>query len=196
MLINPRSRTTIIGGFNVKKHELLTGRDMEALNLINQLLVCRTITLCRLVYKNISVTRRRLRVLIRENKVIRIKLEKGGYAYIKKMPDRFNHALLRSDFLCHMSFDVDFNSIRTEQTYGTIRPDAYIVYTMNGTKYNALLEIQTEEPPNVHKYKLWDWHEWFDAFPNLIIISDMPFDSRGLPVRWYGTDFIRRELPI
>lgn len=169
---------------------MITGRDESAIRYIQQYRVARTSTLTELFYPSYSVGVRRLREIAKTGEIQRERNTwDAEYIYFVKRPKQLRHAILLTDFYRELSKQADIFKFIVEPKLDGIRPDAAVGFTHRGVDRVALVEVELSNKGfDVEKYKRWNWKEYFDNRPELIIISDGKIPPTGYGMIKMKTD--------
>ena len=157
---------------------MLTTRDFEIIDFLNEYKVARTSTLSQMFFPSIASCYKRLHILASKKEIIRMRDNVSSeYLYYKKRPKQLKHSLLVTDFYRELSKQVDVVSFKLEFPLGNIRPDALFGYRKNGKNCLGSLEVQISHKPfDYGKYeRLYDsgsYKAFIPVFPKIFVVSD------------------------
>ena len=170
---------------------MITKRDSQVINFLNQYKIARTSTLEFLFYPSYQVAARRLSAITKSEE---IKRERDGwssdYIYYIKKPKQIRHSLMVTDFYREFSKLVEIKKFIIEPNLGSIRPDAIIGFIKEDQSRLVLLEVELSHKGfDAQKYDKWDWQKYFPIKPDIIIITDYK-----IPQLDYKTHIINTDL--
>ena len=145
---------------------MLTSRDMQTIEFLEQYKIARTTTIAKILYPSLRVAQRRLKVLFDAKEVKRYAdAETDEFIYFIKKPKQVLHSLLVTEFYRYMIENYNVEKFKIEVELDTIRPDAMFRYNNNGKKYLGVLEVEISNngttPEKYDTYKDVELQAWF-----------------------------------
>lgn len=168
---------------------IVTNRDREVIDFVTKMNCASTKTIAELFYPSLRVAQNRLK-LMAENKVLkrdRDHFTNQYYYYIDNKPKQIYHNLLLTDFYKELSKVAEIVAFKKEFIIEDIRPDALVVYTIDGKSYIACVEIELSNTPDIAKYETLDksgeYKKYFNGvFPLIIYVTNKKIPGTKLDV--------------
>lgn len=168
---------------------IITQRDRKVIEFIEAMNCVSTKTIYELFYPSLRVAQNRLK-LMTENKIVkrdRDHLTSQYYYYINNKPKQVHHNLLLANFYKELSKKATIEVFKKEFVIEDIRPDALVIYTVNGKSYIAFVEIELSNQPDIPKYealfKSGKYKEYFKGvFPLIYYVTDKTIPDTKLKV--------------
>ncbi|WP_193774795.1 hypothetical protein [Vallitalea guaymasensis] len=149
------------------------------IEFIEEFRVANTSTICELFYPSLRVAQIRLKKMTELQELKRHRYYyTNEYIYYKKRNNQLRHDLILTNFYRELNriskvirFDKEFDKIKG------IRPDGFIVYSVNGLNYIAFVEVEiSKKGLDLEKYKRLylgcEYKEHLPVFPLIIIITN------------------------
>ena len=130
---------------------MVTGRDQQAIDYIENLQVLTTKTINELVYNNMRVCQRRLACLTDEKVLIREKnlySKENIYSTKPINPKQLRHKLARVDFYMALSKIANVKQFLVEPDLESIRPDALTLCQSNKNGKGTFFSLEVETSNN------------------------------------------------
>jgi hypothetical protein len=156
---------------------MLTRRDLDILNFIEEYRIASTTTLTALFFPSLRSCQLRLRTLAVNGKVKRARLTMNhDYIYYVKKPGNFMHDLLVTEFYRELSQRSKILNFVSEKGLGKIRPDAIFGFEFEGKQRLGLLEVEISHKGfDFEKYEEFyrtvAYKEWFPIMPTVYIVG-------------------------
>lgn len=180
------------------KRIILTKRDEEIINFLNEFKCATTTTISELFFNGSKrPTTRRLKHL-REHGFIKSSQEYVSIEqvhYINKKPKQIKHTTICSSFYSLFNQENNIVKSRIEFKIGNVRSDLLIV-TEEPKIY--LIEICNTKAFDLNKYinlkRSMEWKKYFPVFPDIIVVSDKKVNkSNELNIIEYDLNLNKKE---
>ena len=171
---------------------MITARDMDVINFLDDFKVARTSTIASLFYPSLRVAQKRLETLADYEEVNRARDNiNSEYVYYLKKPKQLRHSLILTDFYRELAKSVTIIGFRSEVTIEHLRADGLVGFVKNGKSHAAFIEVQLANTPlDIGKYeKLYHsgaYKRYFESFPLIFAVTNKQTPKtflRVIPIR-------------
>lgn len=179
----------------MSRYEILTNRDKQILQLIEELKVVDVFVVDSVLFKNTKTSRvaqRRLQSLYEFKRVKRWRMNQiSNYIYyLNKKPNNIEHTILMSHFIAHLSkLGAEILKIKREWLISEgIRIDLFVAFKYNNKNYISIVEVENTKSFQSKYDKLesyfstTEYKSLFPCVPLIICVSDKKFTSGSLEV--------------
>lgn len=156
---------------------MLTRRDLDILNFLEDYKIASTTTLTALFFPSLSSCQKRLRILTDNNRIKRARLTMNhDYIYYIKKPHKVMHDLLVTEFYRELHNHSKILNFVVEKAIGRIRPDAIFAWLDGQNTRLGLLEVEISHKGfDYEKYELFynsrAYKEFFPVMPSIYVIG-------------------------
>lgn len=177
---------------------MLTSRDLEIINFLEDYRVASTSTLAKMFFPNLNTAHKRLKTLADEGVVNRARdIITAEYIYYITKPKQLRHTLLVSDFYRELSKRVKVVKFKLSPKIDYLIPDAVFGYVHLGTSFIGFLEVEiSNKGLDLAKYQKFfdgDYLKHYPIKPILYVVTDRP-KANNLSIRFIDTQFKRFVL--
>jgi hypothetical protein len=177
---------------------MMTTRDIDIVEFLDEYKVARTSTLAEIFFPSIHSCYNRLSVLS-ENRLLHRSRDFITNEFIyhkKKLPKQLTHSLLVSDFYRELHKRCKVISFKIEVTMDNMRPDAVFGYSIGDKNYFGILEVEISHKGfNYGKYERFYSSEAYKTYlpvmPVIFVVGDrvkLP-DRSSVHYKVINTDF-------
>jgi len=170
---------------------MLTTRDLEIVDFLNEYKIASTTTIAELFFPSIWACYKRLQVLTKNKVIKRVRdsINNEYLYYSKRLPKQLKHALLVTDFYRELHKKAEIISFKKEPLLDDIRPDAMFAYKYKEKNYLGLLEIEISNKGfDYGKYERFystqNYKNHFPVMPIVFIVGDKVKLPDGLKVNY------------
>lgn len=161
---------------------VLTKRDEEIINFLNEFKCATTSTLSKMFFNNSRRTTTRRLKLLKENNLINSSQEfvcLEQIHYLNRKPKQIKHTILITNFIGELyKNNIEILKLKKEFKIGFVRSDLLLVCKIKNKNFIYFIEVCNSKAFDVDKYvklkKSLIWQEYFPVFPTIITISDKP----------------------
>ena len=156
---------------------MLTSRDNDILNLLDEFEVCPTTTLRHLFFPSLSACQKRMKTLYENKRVKRLRLTLNhDYLYYLNLPKQYMHRYLIMEFYGRLLKETEVIHYNVQKKLGKIIPDSYFLCKLNGKEYLGFLELErSNNGVDYEKYEEFyrtkAYREWFPTMPTVYIMG-------------------------
>lgn len=181
---------------------MLTRRDLDILNFLEEYKIASTSTLTAVFFPSKSTCQKRMRILTDNKRVKRARLTMNhDYIYYVKKPHKVMHDLLVTEFYRELYYQSKILNFVVEKGLGRIRPDAIFGFEISGIQRLGLLEVEISHKGFDYEkyesfYRSGAYKEWFPVMPTIYIVCNrvkLPVNS-SLKYVTIKTDFSNFKL--
>ena len=166
------------------KRILLTDRDQQILDFLNDYKCASTSTLANIFFKGSKRPCSRRLQQLREHGFIKSSQEfvcLEQIHYTNKKPTQLKHSTILTNFIGMLyKSDIEILKDKVEFKIDNIRSDLLLVCNVNGKTKIYFVEVCNTKKFDVKKYiKLKESNNWrkiFPVFPQILVISNKPVD--------------------
>lgn len=181
---------------------LITKRDQDIINLLDDFHIATTNQIHRLFFQNTSYryTTKRLEYLFNQNYIKRTKstIDNCFAYYTDKKPIQIHHDLIRSEIYSRIKIKYDLLEWSNEFTIESIRPDALCYIKDNGIIFPLLVEVHLSNKFNFDKYlyliKNNDLKQIFGLMPRVLIVTDRDIKIPSMGIKFKVVDLDMKGL--
>lgn len=167
------------------KRIILTNRDQEILNFLNEYKCANTSTIANIFFNGSKRPCTRRLKNLREHGFIKssqdfVCLEQ--IHYINKKPTQIKHSTIVTNFIGELyKNNIEILKTKLEFKIDNVRSDLLLVCKVDGKTKIFFIEVCNTKKFDINKYiKLKNnnnWKEYFPIFPSIIVISNKPVDT-------------------
>lgn len=174
---------------------MITSRDLEVVDFLNEYKVASTSTIQELFFPSLLTCQKRLKILSDEKRIKRIRDNiNNQYIYFTKNHKQLRHSLLVTDFYRELHKRTsEVLAFKIEPVLGDIRPDAVMGYKINGKGYLGLLEIEISNKGfKADKYNdFFDggFKKYFPSCPYIFVVTKQEIPARFIKISINFSDF-------
>jgi hypothetical protein len=169
---------------------MLTRRDLDIINFLEEYRIASTSTLKTLFFPSLSACQKRMKTLNDNSKVKRARMTMNyDYLYYVNKPKKVMHDLLVTEFYNHIIDQSKVLQFRIDKELGKIRPDAIFAFEKNGRQQLGLLEVEISHKGFDYEkyetfYKTAAYKNWFPIMPTVYVVCQNAKIPKDTPIKF------------